>query len=316
MTPGVILQTAPPQPRVRGVAPASRPVSVPSRVTISLAELSFHYRPGHPVLSGITATLNPQRITALVGPNGAGKSTLLRIMAGLLTPSSGRVTLQTVAALRDSAHDGGQEVAHIAPPDRARHIAYVAQRSSIAFAFSARNVVAMGRHALGPDPTAVERAIDMLDLGPVADRPFNTLSAGQQQRVSIARAVAQLTDSTATPPSREPRFLLADEPLAALDPRHIVQSLDTFRALADQGIGTVLVLHDLTAAGRIADDAILLNCGGTIGASGPAAQVLTPDILGPAYGVRFSSFPIPGSHPALIPLAALPPLASRAPERR
>jgi iron complex transport system ATP-binding protein len=304
-------------------ARATEQLSVPSRVPISCSDLSFQYLPGRPVLNGVSCAVHPARITALVGPNGAGKSTLLRLMAGLLTPSSGRVTLRTMsvsertsAAARGIAHHGGQDVAHIAPPDRARHIAYVAQRSSIAFAFSARHVVAMGRHALGSDPAVVEHAIQMLDLGPVADRPFNTLSAGQQQRVSIARAVAQLTDSSSTPPSREPRFLLADEPLAALDPRHIVQSLDTFRALADRGIGIVLVLHDLTAAGRIADDAILLNCGGTVGASGPAAAVLTPDILGPAYGVRFASLPIPGNPPALIPIAVHPPMASRTPERR
>ncbi len=266
-------------------------------MTLACTDTTFAYIPSRPVLEHINVSIAPTRITALVGPNGAGKSTLLRLMAGLLAPSSGRVTLA-------SAPSDPRPVAGMHPADRARHIAYVAQRASIAFAFSARQVVSMGRHALPRSDDAVGDALDALDLAPIADRPFNTLSAGQQQRVAIARAVAQLAGADSASPS--PRYLLADEPLAALDPRHIIQSLGLFRSLAaSRGIGVVLVLHDLTAARRIADHAILLNCGGTLGASGPASEVLTPEILGPAYGVAFESVPLSAGPPALIPMAAL-----------
>lgn len=294
MTPGVILQTRP-----------VGPLPVPSPVQIACSDLVFEYVRGRTVLGGVHCEIGSGRVTALVGPNGAGKSTLLRMMAGLIAPTSGRVTLEPGAKVGvgsdTPSRQSLRDVADIDPTDRARHIAYVAQRSSVAFAFPARQVVAMGRHAVGRDDDAVDRAIGALDLSMVADRPFNTLSAGQQQRVSIARAVAQLSGG-----DRGRRFLLADEPLAALDPRHVIQSLELFRSLAGEGVGVVLVLHDLTSARRIADEAILLNCGGTLGATGSASEVLTPTVLGPAYGVRFESLSLPGGVRALVPVGAEP----------
>lgn len=303
MTPSWILQTR----AIPVLVPNADSRPVPSPVSIACADLAFQYVRTRPVLSGVSCTLEPGRVTALVGPNGAGKSTLLRLAAGFLTPTSGRVTLDTKKTPASS-------VAELHPNDRARHIAYVAQRSSIAFAFTVRQVVAMGRHAIGRDDGAVSRAIESLDLASVADRTFNTLSAGQQQRVALARAVAQLADAEpgARPPHSlphspphspaTPRFLLADEPLAALDPRHVIQSLQLFRALADGGVGVVLVLHDLTSARRVADDAILLTSRGTIGACGPASDVLAPEVLGEAYGVRFESVALASGAPALIPV--------------
>ncbi|MCW5769582.1 MAG: ABC transporter ATP-binding protein [Phycisphaeraceae bacterium] len=270
-------------------------------MSIAFTDLCFGYTRFRPVLSGLTGSVEPGSVTALVGPNGAGKSTLLRLMAGLLAPNSGLVTLKRTSG---ASTDIAGEVARIAPADRARHIAYVAQRSSVAFAFPVRDVVAMGLHAIGPDEHAVAEAIDALDLGPVAARSYNTLSAGQQQRVSIARAVAQLLGREGKAP-RSPRFLLADEPLAALDPRHVVLALQLFRQLASQGIGIVLVLHDLTIARRIADHAILLECGGTLSRSGDAPSVLTPEVLGPAYGVHFESVRVDDGPPALIPTGIL-----------
>lgn len=230
-----------------------------------------------------------------MGPNGAGKSTLLRLMAGLLTPTSGRVTLEG-----GSDHKGRAErdVHSIDPADRARHIAYVAQRSSIAFGFPARQVVRMGLHAIGRDDRAADEAIGMMDVSAFADRPFNTLSAGQQQRVSIARAIAQLTGRDGR--ARSPRFLLADEPLAALDPRHVAQTLRAFRSLAEAGIGVVVVLHDLSAARWVADEAVLLDEGGTVRDAGPADRVLTPRGLEPAFGIGFDEAEIPGRAPGLV----------------
>ncbi|MBX3366977.1 MAG: ABC transporter ATP-binding protein [Phycisphaeraceae bacterium] len=270
-------------------------------MSIAFTDLCFGYTRSRLVLSDLSGSVASGSVTALVGPNGAGKSTLLRLMAGLVAPTSGLVTLKRASG---ASPDFAVDVAQIAPADRARHIAYVAQRSSVAFAFPARDVVAMGLHAIGPDEHAVSQAIDALDLGPIASRPFNTLSAGQQQRASIARAVAQLLGREGKAP-RSPRFLLADEPLASLDPRHVVLALQLFRQLASQGIGIVLVLHDLTVARRIADHAILLDCGGTLSRSGDAPAVLTPEVLGPAYGVHFESVRVDDGPPALIPTGIL-----------
>lgn len=244
---------------------------------------------------GISLGVGAARIVAIVGPNGAGKSTLLRLMAGLLTPTSGRVTLEGGSEPKARVE---RDVGAIDPADRARHIAYVAQRSSIAFGFPARQVVEMGLHAIGRDDRATDDAIGMMDVSGFADRPFNTLSAGQQQRVSMARAIAQLTGRDGR--ARSPRFLLADEPLAALDPRHVAQTLRVFRSLAETGIGVVVVLHDLSAARWIADDAVLLDEGGTVRDAGPAERVLTPRGLEPAFGIGFDEAEIPGRVPGLV----------------
>lgn len=264
------------------------------RVTLACANLAYAYRRAAPLLRTISHAFAPGRVTVLVGPNGAGKSTLLRLLAGLLPPASGSVTL------------GGRSLADLSPADRARAIAYVPQRPVVAFPFPVRRVVELGRHALPPDPRAVDDALAALDLTPLAQTSFHALSAGQQQRVALARAVAQLDRRVVTPSPDSPRFLLADEPIAALDPRHVVASLGLFRALASRGVGVVLVLHDLTAARRVADDALLLASGGVLDASGPAPAVLTPAALAPAFGVAFAEASLPDGPAALVPTAPLP----------
>jgi iron complex transport system ATP-binding protein len=98
-----------------------------------------------------------------------------------------------------------------------------------------------------------------------------------------------------------PRFLLADEPLAALDPRHVAQTLRAFRSLAETGIGVVVVLHDLSAARWIADEAVLLEEGGAVRDVGPVERVLTPRILEPIFGIPFDEAEVHGRAPGLVP---------------
>ncbi|MBO6512720.1 MAG: ABC transporter ATP-binding protein [Phycisphaerales bacterium] len=248
---------------------------------LSASNLSFAYPKGPTVLKQIECSIHPGSITAIIGPNGAGKSTLLRILAGLTTPDEGSVTLD------------GSSIHSLSAQSRARQIAFIAQRSSLAFDFDARMVISFGRLALEKDAAAVDRAIERFGLIDLADRPVGSLSIGQQQRVSLARAWAQLdpfsfTDSAAS------RYLLADEPTSAMDPKHQLDTMDALRDLAEQGIGVAFVAHDLTLASRAADRVVLMSEQGTIEAHGPIDEVLTPDRLTKIFETPFISGDIQG----------------------
>lgn len=231
--------------------------------------LSFAYGPGRPVLQDVSITCEPG-ITAVIGPNAAGKSTLLRLLAGLLTPTAGAV------ALDDRA------MSSLSPPDRARRLAYVAQRPTISAGFSVREVVALGRFALPADSTAIQAAMDRAEVASIADRSFAQLSVGQQQRVALARALAQLS------PFQFSKILLADEPIAAMDPEHALATCELLRSLSREGLTIAVVLHDLTIAARLADRVIILDAHGRIAAHAPPAEALTPERLGSIFHVRFA----------------------------
>ncbi|MEM1424606.1 MAG: ABC transporter ATP-binding protein, partial [Planctomycetota bacterium] len=147
--------------------------------TLSCASVHASYPGGVDVLRGVSLELTPG-VWAVVGPNGAGKSTLLRTLAGLHAPSRGAVTL------------GGDDVHRMSTRLRATRIGYVAQRSSVWAGFDVRTIVAMGRHALPSDESAIDRALDAVGLGDRAHEAYRSLSVGQQQRATIARALAQL----------------------------------------------------------------------------------------------------------------------------
>jgi len=260
-------------------------------VTIEATSLSFSYRPGTPVLRAVTASFPAASVTCIVGPNGAGKSTLLRALAGLASPTSGTATLD------------GTPVTALRAADRARRVVHIPQASRVGFAFSALEVVRMGRYAVGGDRSdhAARRALDQVGLLDRADDVFSSLSAGQQQRVTIARALAQLDlprHTTNTPASRA---LLADEPVSAMDPRYAQLSLGLLRDAARTGSAVVVVLHDLAAALRHADRAILLDQRGTIAASGSAEEVLRPERLEPVFGVPFRAFESDGRRVSIVP---------------
>lgn len=260
---------------------------------LAASNLSFAYPKGPPVFEQIDCEINSGSITAIVGPNGAGKSTLLRALAGLSPPNSGSITLDDTP------------VHSISTQSRAQRIAYIAQRSSLAFDFDTRMVVSFGRLALSRDPAAINRAIGRFGLSAFADRPVGSLSVGQQQRVSLARAWAQL-NSTKAPDSSVSRYLLADEPTSAMDPKHQLDTMDAFKELASLDLGIALVAHDLTLAARFADRAILLTSQGKIEAQGPIQDVLSPDRLTKIFETPFISGDIQG-HRVVLPHTPRPP---------
>lgn len=246
-------------------------------------------RGGRTALNGASCALRPGAVTVIVGPNGAGKSTLLRVLAGVRRPDRGVVTLD------------GHPVAALSARARARRIALVAQQPAVAFDFDARRVIAFGAEGAGRPPAAVDRAIERFGLEGLAPAPFGALSVGQRQRVSIARAWAQL-DADA------PAFLLADEPVSAMDPAHAVRTMAEFRGMAGRGVGVGLVLHDLSLAARAADHAVLLDAGGRVAAQGPADAVLTEHALSALFDTPIVRGDLPGVGPVLAARSAPPPV--------
>ncbi len=253
-------------------------------LSIELRDLSVSLR-GRTIVSGITAKIPAGDLVALVGPNGAGKSTLLRTIAGLLAPSSGSVSF---------IEDGSPALAE--PNERARRLAYLPQERILAWPMRARAIVALGRLPHAPlrpietpaDRTAIDQAMNAMDIAGLADRPVDELSGGERARVLIARALAQ-----------EPDILIADEPSAALDPRHQLDLFGCLRSHAKSGRIVIAALHDLTAAVRFAGTIVLMHRG-RIAAVGAPRDVLTSAALRTVYGIEATTVDVAGL-PVIVP---------------
>ncbi len=232
-------------------------------------DLHFEYRPGRPVLAGVSLSPAAGALTAIVGPNGAGKSTLLRLLLGTLKPTRGTVTLdrRPISAMTAGA--------------RAGRVAYLGQRPELSSVMTARQAVALGRYGVGQDDAAVAAAMERASVTELADEPFHTLSTGQQQRVMLARVLAQVGLDPAG------KTVLADEPAAAMDPLHTLHTLRSLRELAARGAAVVVVMHDLSAARNAADLALALRKGGTAAAQGAAKDVITSALMREVFGVGF-----------------------------
>lgn len=189
-------------------------------------------------------------LVAVVGRNASGKSTLLRALAGL-QPADGTLVPRPTPAT----------------------VAFVPQRPEVSADFTAREVVALGRHAVGADAAAVDQALDEVGIAERAHLPVHAMSGGERQRVAVARAFAQLSAGG---------VLLLDEPFAGIDP---AEAARLARALARRArAGAVVVsLHDPGLARAIATRAVVVDAGRIV-ADGAAAEVLTPAILTAAYG--------------------------------
>ncbi len=228
------------------------------------------------VLDGVSLGASAGEVTALLGPNGAGKSTLLRLLAGLLAPAEGSVRV------------GGEDIAALSPAALARRRAVVGAEEVPAFAWTALEVVLMGRAphlVLGGrggafaleaegDLALARAALARVDCAHLEARSVASLSSGERQRVWLARALCQDTP-----------VLLLDEPTSHLDPAHALHVGALLRGLAAEGRAVVAVLHDPNLAGQAADQIVFLAQGG-IAAAGRPGDVLVPEVLGAVYGVR------------------------------
>ncbi len=213
-------------------------------------------------LAGVSLALEPGTITAICGPNGAGKSSLLQTLAGLLTPDAGQVRLDDVS------------LAAMPPRLRAQALGYLPQTPEIAWDVPVRRLVELGRMPHGDSRAEpVDAALAALDLTALADRRAQSLSGGETARVLLARVLAG-----------EPRWILADEPLAALDLSHQLALLRHLRAAAVAGAGVLLVLHDLALGMNHADRIVVLDRG-RVAADGTPATALSAETIARVWGV-------------------------------
>jgi iron complex transport system ATP-binding protein len=232
----------------------------------------------HSVLHGVSLEVNSGEVVALIGPNGAGKSTLVRAVSGITPISTGTV------------RTNGTDLLELSPMQRARVLAVVPQSVSMPPAFSVWETVLLGRtpylNFLGQTSAADEeiarqalRRVDALDL---SERRVGELSGGEQQRVLLARALAQ-----ATP------ILLLDEPTSNLDLHYQVGFMETVRSLAEQDqLAVLIALHDLNLAARYADRIVLMLTG-EVKASGSPREVMTPELISEAYHLPVQVVPHP-----------------------
>ncbi|GAB5467721.1 MAG: heme ABC transporter ATP-binding protein [Rhodospirillales bacterium] len=238
------------------------------------------------LLQAVEMTLRPGRLLAVLGPNGAGKSTLLKCLSGALQPTCGQVLLEG-RALEDWPRKA-----------LARRRAVLPQEPPCGgFGLRACDLVALGRSPhLGDleaqsDALVVAAALRSTGAGHLAERDLSGLSGGELQRVDLARVLAQIWEARAP---RPPGYLLLDEPTASLDLVQQGRILGLARDFAERGYGVLAIVHDLTAALRLADEALLLD-GGRVVAFGPVEEVMQAETLSAAFGAPLQVAEVRGS---------------------
>lgn len=220
------------------------------------------------VVSGARMKVRQGELLGLLGPNGAGKSTLLRSILQLI-PSTGSINFEE------------QDLRTIPLETRSRKIAYLAQQGPVNWPLSVERLVTLGRfphltswqHLSPHDQDLVDRVLQQTDLTHLRSRTVTTLSGGERTRALLARAL------TVDAP-----LLLADEPVAALDPAHQLQIMHLLRQYSEAGHGVIVVMHDLTLAARYCHRLALMHQG-TVIAEGTAKEVLTPERLAAVYDI-------------------------------
>ncbi len=231
-------------------------------------QLEYAYGDRQFAVRGVSLASGPACMTAIIGANGSGKSTLIRMLAGLLRPRAGAITLD------------GVPLQNWDPRLRARQIAYVPQSTATAFPFQAIDIVLSGRTPHAPrfcfegvhDTEKAMEALESAGAAHLAARAYTSLSGGERQMVILARALAQ-----------EPRFLLLDEPSSSLDLKHRADLIRTLARLREtRRLSAVMITHDLQLTGSF-DRLVAMRCGEVAGAGTPQ-EVLRDTLLREVYG--------------------------------
>ncbi len=263
-------------------------------MTLAAHAVSFH-ADRRALVDAVSIAVRPGEMIALLGPNGAGKSTLLKLLAGDVAPTTGQVTMADVPLARLRAG-----------PLACRR-AVLRQDLTLPFAFTAAEVVRMGRlpHRRtsdeGSDTRIVAEALAAVDAAHLAHRLYPTLSGGEQQRVQLARALAQLWHADDTT-----RYLLLDEPTSSLDLAHQHHALSVVRTFArDRGIGVLAILHDVALASRHADRFALLRAGRLM-AEGTVDEIVRSDHLAACFDMDFRTVDLGTAGRVPIPVPRIP----------
>jgi len=222
------------------------------------------------ILEDVSFSVGSNEFVVLIGPNGSGKTTLLQVLLGLRRVHGGDILIS------------GLPLQSLTRKSIAQKLTFLPQDTAMEFAFSVREVVAMGRNPhLGrfqsetaDDQLIIERALSATDTLHLASRPITALSGGERQRALLARSIAQQTP-----------LLLLDEPTANLDMSHQIETLQLAKQLVGQGRSVIAAIHDLTLASRYADRAILISQGRIV-SDGPPQQVITEDNLARYFHIR------------------------------
>jgi len=222
------------------------------------------------VFADVSLEVAAGEVVVVVGPNGVGKSTLLRILSGVSRAASGVVRVD------------GEALTGMPPRVRAARVGVLLEAPDATFGFTTRELVLLGRYphlgrmgfASARDLAHVERAIAAMQLGPLADRPYPTLSSGERQRTGIARLLCQA-----------PPVMLLDEPTARLDPTHALHVVGLLRQAAANGDAVLAVVHDLDLAAKLADRLVVLAEGRVV-ATGTPDEVLEPELIERVWKVR------------------------------
>lgn len=223
-----------------------------------------------PILQNIDLQLPAGKLLGLIGPNGAGKSSLLRLLAGLQKPDTGTITFDT------------KNLFTLDNRQRAKAIGYLPQQAMAHWPLHVERLVTLGRlphhqswqRLQDSDHHAIQTAMQQAEVTHLAHRTVTSLSGGERLRVMLARVFAG-----------EPQIILADEPIASLDPYHQLHTMELLREHCQRGGSAVIVLHDLALAARFCDQLFLLHQGRLI-SQGAVANVLTETHLAHAYGIR------------------------------
>ena len=252
---------------------------------VTIRALHLSVRLGrHPAVSGVSAALEPGQLVGIIGPNGAGKSTLIRALLGLVRADGGAVSIDDTP------------IASLPRKDVARRVAYLPQGQTLHWPLMVERLVALGRMPhLGPlsrlspeDEAMIDAALARADVLHLKGRIATELSGGERARVLLARALAVGAPA-----------LIADEPLAALDPGHQLDVMDLLKGEARAGSLVVTVLHDLGMAARYCDRLLLMDNGRLV-AEGKPMEVLTEQSLAEVYGIS-ACIEADGEWPLILP---------------
>ena len=247
---------------------------------LKVNNIEFGYN-STPVLENISMDLDRSEVLGIVGPNGAGKSTLIRCIDRILTPRGGIILLD------------GNNISKMTRMEIAKEMGYVPQTTTRVFPATVFDTVLMGRRPhLGwkSSEEDIDKVLELLGIMEFAMRDFNEISGGQQQKVLIARALAQEAD-----------ILLLDEPTSNLDIRHQLEVMDIMKGIVKRkGISAIVAIHDLNLASRYTDRLLMMN-DGRIFAAGNPESVLTVENIRRAYGVE-ALVKSDGERPYIIPV--------------